>query len=214
MPRFRSSPASGCPGPRPGSSRREILRFGLAGGLALPDLLRLRAEAAESGGPAAGGSRRTDTAVILVWCHGGASHLETYDPKPDAPPEYRGPFGAIETSLPGLRFSELLPRQAKIAHRCALIRSVHHRGPCHDSGMQTLLSGHEQLVNRFGNPDHPDCFCVATRVLDQPGRTMPVHVGLPPLAYSGPAYLGPSCAPFAVLGDPNSPAFEVPDIRL
>src|SRR5205823_116452 len=103
-----------------GRSRREVLRFGLAAGLSLPDLLRLRTAAAAG---------RKDTAVILVWCHGGPSHLETYDPKPDAPAEYRGPFGAIGTSLAGLRYSELLPRQAKLAHRCALIRSVHHRGP-------------------------------------------------------------------------------------
>jgi hypothetical protein len=201
-----------CAGPSPWGGRREILRFGLAAGLGLPDLLRLRAGAA--GVPAGGPGVGKDTAIILVWCHGGPSHLETYDPKPDAPAEYRGPFGTIETSLPGLRYSELMPRQAKIAHRCSLIRSVHHRGPCHDSGMQTLLSGHEQLVNRFGNPDHPDCFCVASKVLEEPGRALPVHVGMPPLAYSGPAYLGPSYAPFAVRGDPNAPNFEVPDIRL
>src|SRR5207302_6153415 len=135
-----STPATArCPGPRM-PARRDLLRFGLTGfaSLGLTDLLRLRAEAATAG---------RDTSVILVWCHGGPSHLETYDPKPDAPAEYRGPFGAIETSLPGLRYSELPPRQAKVAHRCALLRSVSHRGPCHDSGLQTLLSGHEQLVN-------------------------------------------------------------------
>src|SRR4051812_9441665 len=91
-----------CPGP---VRRREILRFGLGGlaALGLPDVLSLQAAASE---PA-----RKDTAVILVWCHGGASHLETYDPKPDAASEYRGPFGAIDTSLSGLRYSELVPRQ-------------------------------------------------------------------------------------------------------
>src|SRR6185369_5756101 len=137
------------------------------------------------------------TAVILVWCHGGPSHLETYDPKPEAPAEYRGPFGAIETSVPGLRYSELLPRQAKLAHRCALLRSVYHRGPCHDSGLQTLLSGHEQLVNKFGEPEHPDCFCIVNKI--RPSRSgLPVYVGEPPLAYSGPAYLGPGYAPFVV----------------
>src|SRR3954453_12361483 len=131
-----------CPGPaRWGRSRREILRFGLAAGLGLPELLRLKAAAAEGAAGAAGAAARKDTAVILVWCHGGPSHLETYDPKPDAPAEYRGPFGAIGTSLSGVRYSALLPRHAHQAHRCSLIRSVHHRGPCHDSGMQTLLSG-------------------------------------------------------------------------
>jgi hypothetical protein len=151
--------------------------------------------------------------VLLVWCHGGPSHLETYDPKPEAPAEYRGPFGAIETSVPGLRFSELMPLQAKIAHRCAVIRSVSHRGPCHDSGLQTLLSGHEQLVNRFGNPEHPDCFCIASKVLPAPPG-LPVYVGAPQLDYTGPAYLGPAYAPFVVSGDPNAPGFEVPNVAL
>jgi uncharacterized protein (DUF1501 family) len=200
-----------CPGPRrAGTRRRDILRFGLGGlaGLALTDLLRLRAEASP------GQAERRDTAVILVYCHGGPSHLETYDPKPDAPAEYRGPFGAIETNVPGLRYSELLPRQAKIADRCAVLRSVHHRGPCHDSGLQTLFSGHEQLTNKFGRPDHPDAFCVLSKVRERPGEALPVYVGAPPLEFSGPAYLGPGYAPFVVTGDPNAPAFEVPNIGI
>jgi hypothetical protein len=180
-------------------------------GLALTDLLRLRADAASS---AVSAPSRSDTAVILVWCHGGPSHLETYDPKPEAPAEFRGPFGAIETSVPGLRYSELLPLQARVAHRCSLIRSVHHRGPCHDSGLQTLLSGHEQLVNKFGNPDHPDAFCVLSKVRERPGNVLPVYVGAPPLGYTGPAYLGPAYAPFAVTGDPSAPNFEVPNISV
>src|SRR5262245_32546977 len=185
-----------CPGPRLPAGRRDLLRFALTGfaTLALPDLLRLRAAAAEpvrsldnlqaEGPPPASPVPAKSTAVILVWCHGGPSHLETYDPKPEAPAEYRGPFGAIETSVPGLRLSHLLPLQAKVAHRCALLRSVHHRGPCHDSGLQTLLSGHEQLVNRFSQPEHPDCFCIVNRV--RPARNgLPVYVGAPPLAYTG-----------------------------
>src|SRR6266487_3745120 len=92
--------------------RREFLRAGLAafGTLSLPGLLRLRAES-----PSA--SPRARTAVILVWLRGGASHLETYDPKPDAPSEYRGPYAAVATKTPGLRVGELLPRHAKISDR-------------------------------------------------------------------------------------------------
>src|SRR5438105_2223827 len=207
MRRDRQSggPAGPCPGP---VRRREILRFGL-GGLAafgLPELLAFQAAGAP---PAA----RKDTAVILVWCHGGPSHLETYDPKPDAPEEYRGPFKAIETSLPGLRFSELMPRQAKLAHRCALIRSLRHRAICHQQGLQTLWTGHEELVLK-NKPDHPDCFCVIAKARERPGETLPVHVGIPNLPYAGPAYLGPGYEPFVVSGDPSQPTFEVPNIRL
>src|SRR4030088_195413 len=91
-------------------NRREFLQAGLASfvGLTLPDLLRLRAEApARSSEP---------TAVILVWLRGGMSHLDTYDPKPDAPSEYRGPFAGVATKVPGLRLPVLLPRRAGIAH--------------------------------------------------------------------------------------------------
>jgi uncharacterized protein (DUF1501 family) len=199
-----------CPGPsRRPANRRDLLRFGLTGftALGLTELLQRRAEAAPA-------SPRSDTAVILVYCHGGPSHLETYDPKPDAPSEYRGPFGAIETSLSGLRYSELMPLQAKIAHKTSLIRSIHHRGPCHDSGLQSLFSGHEQLVNKFGRPDHPDCFAVASKFRQRPGDVLPAYVGAPQLEYSGPAYLGPGYAPFIVSGDPNLPTFEVPNIHL
>src|SRR3989440_8811149 len=98
--------------------RREFLRAGLAGfgTLSLPGLFRLRARAAlpESSGR---------TAVILVWLRGGASHLETYDPKPDAPSEFRGVFSPISTRVPGMQISELLPRHAKIADKFALLRS-------------------------------------------------------------------------------------------
>ncbi len=198
-----------CAGPRPfGRSRRELLRFGLAGfaGLGLPDVLRLRSAAAAPAAP-------PDTSVILVWCHGGPSHLETYDPKPDAPSEYRGPYGAVDTNVSGIRLSELMPRQAKVAQRYALLRSFHHRGICHQQGLHTLLTGHEELVLKQ-KPDYPDAFCVTARMRARSGDALPPHVGIPPLPYGGAAYLGPGYEPFTVGGDPNSPTFQVPDIRL
>lgn len=210
MPGTAGVHAIACPGPRPfGQSRRELLRFGLAGvaGLGLPELLA--APVAASGA----GQKRPDTAVILVWCHGGASHLETYDPKPDAPTEYRGPYTAIDTNVPGIRLSNLMPKQARIADKYTLIRSVRHRAICHQQGLQTLWTGHEELVLK-NKPDHPDCFCVLDKVRSRPGDVLPVHVGIPPLPYAGPAYLGPAYEPFSVGGDPNQPAFEVPNIRL
>ena len=107
--------------------RRAFLRTSLAGmtSLTLAELFRLRASAGEKKQPA-------PKSLLVVWLHGGASHLETYDPKPLAPSEFRGPFGAIDTSVPGLQISELLPRQAKIAHRFTLLRSLVHSGFCHD----------------------------------------------------------------------------------
>src|SRR6516165_2501001 len=87
-----------------GVSRRSFLKIGALGlaGLALPDLLRLRAA------DAAEGKSVPDTSAILVWCDGGPSQFETYDPKPEAPVEYRGPYRAIQTKLSGVQFCELL----------------------------------------------------------------------------------------------------------
>src|SRR5437899_2546145 len=87
--------------------RRTCLKLGFAGsGLTLPGLLRLRV---------ASRRHRRDTAVILLYCHGGISHIDTWDPKPEAPEEYRGPFRPIQTRAVGMHVSELLPRHAAIA---------------------------------------------------------------------------------------------------
>jgi hypothetical protein len=148
-----------------------------------------------------------------VWLHGGASHLETYDPKPLAPAEYRGPYRPIRTTAPGLHVSELLPRHAQLAHRFTLLRSLAHTGPCHDSGPQQLFTGFPITINR-PRPDHPDLFAVVDRFRADPSRAIPNHVGVPPIPYLGAAYLGPAHEPFAVHGDPNDPQFEVPNLGL
>src|SRR4051794_23759184 len=104
-----------------GLTRRSFVQAGLLGlgGLMLPELLRLRAEGADAQ-PGRGKS------VILFWLSGGPGHMETWDPKPDAPGGFRGPFGAIPTSVPGIRFGELLPEQAKRMDRLAVLRTVNH----------------------------------------------------------------------------------------
>src|SRR5207248_1608510 len=102
-----------------GVSRRDFLRVGALGflGLALPDFLRLRAAAA------AGPSARAD-ACILIWLAGGPSHLDTFDPKPEAPAEVRGEFKTIPANVPGIQLSEHLPLTAKVMDKCSVIRSV------------------------------------------------------------------------------------------
>jgi hypothetical protein len=187
-------------------NRREFLRLGLrgVGGLGLAELLRMRAVAADP-------SHRKSTAMIVVFLHGGASHLETWDPKPDASVEYRGPFQTIETKTPGLRFCELLPKQAAISDRFTILRSMVHTGFCHGIGQQQMFTGHE--VREFKpRPDHPEFLSVTNRIRGGLGRLLPNYVGAPPIPYLGAAYLGPACEPFAIHGDPNSPQFSVPDI--
>jgi hypothetical protein len=189
-------------------ARRAFLRTGLSAftGLTLADLFRLRATAGHD-------KHATPKSLLVVWLHGGASHLETYDPKPLAPSEIRGPFGPIETSVPGLQISELLPRQAKIAHQFTLVRSLVHTGFCHDDGPQQIFTGHP-LQGRRLRPDHPDLFSITNYLRRDPDRAIPNYVGINPIPYLGSAYLGPAFESFSISGDPNDPMFEVPNIGL
>src|SRR5689334_18073510 len=101
-----------------GVSRRSFLQVGsVAGlGLSLPMFLQARASAAKAG------VKAKDTNVILVWSQGGVSHHDTFDPKPDAPISVKGEFKTIDTALPGIKFTEILPRMAKEAKRYGLLR--------------------------------------------------------------------------------------------
>ena len=103
-------------------SRRAVLRSALAGAgmLGLSVLPPWLARAASS-------SRVKKRSLMLLWQDGGPSHFETFDPKPDAPSEYRGELGAIPTTLPGVAFCEVLPRLARLAHRMCVIRSLRHK---------------------------------------------------------------------------------------
>lgn len=198
-----------CPGP---IRRREFLRVGLSGfaTLSLPGLLRLRAEAEAA-------KRKPDTAVILVWLRGGISHLETYDPKPDAPSEFRGIYGTIPTRVPGLRLGELLPRHAKIADKFTIVRSMSHTGGGHPAGSLQMLTGDTDPQDK-PKPVLPDWMTVANFLRADRGRSLPNYIGVNPVSsydgfgIAGAAYLGPSYGPFTVNGDPSAPHFEIPNI--
>lgn len=195
-----------CSGP---ARRRDFLRFGLAGvgaQLSLPALHRLRAESSTP-------SRQDRTAVIVVWLHGGASHLETYDPKPLAPSGYRGPFNPISTNVPGIDVCELLPEHAKIADKFSILRSLVHTGFCHQQGTQQVLTGHpvRELRNK---PDHPDFMSIAYAQRGNTGKKIPNYIGLWPVPYAGSAYLGPGYEPLSVYGNPDDPKFEVPNLAV
>ncbi len=192
----------------PAFDRREWLRLGLGGvaSLGLAGLLRARAAAAKA-------SASERTALIVVWLHGGASHFETYDPKPLAADEVRGPYRPIATRMPGMHVCELLPRHAALADRFNIVRSLVHTGFCHQQGVQQMFTGHpvRELRNK---PDHPDCFSIASRLRSDRERTLPNYVGVPPVPYTGSAYLGLNCEPFSVYGNPNAPDFQVPNVHV
>jgi len=198
-----------CPGPE---SRRGFLRMGLSGfaTLSLPGILRLRAASAAA-------APKKKTAVIMVWQPGGCSHIDTYDPKPHAASEYRGPFSTIPTAVPGLQFTELLPMQAKIADKLTVLRSMRHGSPGHPAGSMRMLSGDPDIRDKT-KPKLPDWMSVTNylRSLEGPRQNpLPAYVGVnAPSSYNGPAYLGDAYAPFSVTGDPNLPNFSVPNIGL
>ncbi|MDA8744168.1 DUF1501 domain-containing protein [Rubripirellula amarantea] len=193
------------------SGRRSFMKMGLAGcaSLSLPGLLRLRANEPNQ--------TKRKRAVIMVWKPGGCSHLDTYDPKPDSGSEYRGPFGVIPTKVPGLNFTELLPKQAAIADKFTILRSMHQTAPGHPAGSMQLLSGDPDTRDK-PKPKLPDWMSVANYLHSQDGprdNPLPRYVGInPPVQYNGPAYLGDAYAPFSVNGDPNNPQFVVPNIGL
>ncbi|MCA9147138.1 MAG: DUF1501 domain-containing protein, partial [Planctomycetales bacterium] len=193
--------------------RREFLRTGLTGftGLTLSQLYQLRAQGAS------GGSE--NTAVILVWLRGGASHLDTFDPKPDAPAEFRGPFAPIDTKTPGIQITELLPQLATLSDRYALLRSVAHTGGGHPAGSLQILGGDPDPQDKV-KPIYPDWMTIANYLRHDPRRTIPNYVAINPVdrydsfTIGGSTYLGPSYEAFKVIGDPSQPNFEVPNIGL
>ena len=132
-------------------TRRSFVEAGVlgVGGLSLAQFMSMRAGAANSTTVA---SRKTDTSVILIWMSGGPGHHETWDPKPNAVSQYRGPFGAISTSVSGIQFSEMLPEQAKIADRISVLRTVRHFSGDHTKGNHWMLTGFEGPD--FNKPDN------------------------------------------------------------
>jgi hypothetical protein len=157
-------------------SRRWFLQTGLAGlaGLSLADTLRLRAAAQGTSG-----RHRDPRAVILFWLSGGPSHIDTWDPKPDAPPEVRGPYKTIATRVPGIRVCEHLPLQAALMDKLTLLRSV-----------DCSASNHTPITMQAGNPlarrtddgkdggGYPSMGSVAAKFRGANVPPMPAFVGL------------------------------------
>ena len=205
---------SNCRGPIAGGqlSRRELIRTGLVGfaGLTLSDLYRLKAQAKTT-------STEERTAIILVWLRGGASHLETFDPKPEAPVEYRGPYKPIATNVPGIQICELLPRLAKITDKYAILRSMAHNGGGHPAGSLQMLAGDMANVDK-DLPVYPDWMSIANYYrADRVGK-LPNYVAVNPVdrydsfTIAGSTYLGPAYEPFKVTGNPDLPEFEIPGV--
>lgn len=198
--------------------RRAILKAGLGGfsALSFADVLRLQAMS-QASSPITKKEERT--AVILVWLRGGASHLETFDPKPQAPLEFRGPYSPIDTNVPGIQIGELLPRLATIADKYSILRSMAHTGGGHPAGSLQVLAGDTDAADKV-TPVLPDWMSIASYLRRDSLRSLPNYIAVNPVdrydsfTIAGPAYLGPSYQPFSVIGDLSNPKFEVPNIGM
>jgi len=206
-------PLNTCAGP---ISRRWFLRAGTLGltGLTMADVLRLQAAQAKPGGA-------PDTAVIYVWLAGGPPHMDTYDMKPEAPEEYRGPFRPIRSNVPGIDVCELLPLHAKCADKYTLIRSIAHTFSDHGGGSKHVMTGRHPATPTGMVNDAPSVPSIVAKMRER------IEIGLPNVVTSsdggrgqvdtyalGTAYLGPRYIPFAVDGDPSRPNFKIQNVSL
>lgn len=190
-------------------NRRGFLQAGGLGlaGLTLADLLRCEAQA----GPAA----KTDNSVIILWMRGGPSQHETWDPKMEAPAEYRGAFGATQTSVPGIEIVDLLPKCARVMDKWSIIRSLHHTNAGHSAGDQILFTGHKPGPDPGVNI-HPSCGSIVSEQLGHLTPELPPYVIIPrQLPGSDAAYLGVAHKPFETLVDPaNDGPFKLQNFSL
>lgn len=200
------------------TTRRRLLQVSLmAGGmgLSLEDILRLRAqaEAKDRSQP------KSDTCVIQIWLGGGPSQFETFDPKPHAPAEFRGPYGAIQTKLPGIQICEKFPRIAQILDQATVIRTVSQTTNDHYGAAHLLATGHPgvtgrtsmlpsvgALVSRFRGANNPQ---VPAYVLLSEEQTRNPEIS----TVMGSSYLGTQHAPFTIMQNPHLRAFQADRVR-
>lgn len=185
---------------QPSASRREFLKQG---------------SCAFALAPFAGLGRTSDApqaradAVIQIVLQGGLSHHESWDPKPDAPVEYRGEFSAIDTRIDGVQFSSLLPRTARIANEIVVLRSMTHTDAAHERGTHSMLTGYAPSPAIT----YPSLGSVVAHELG--GReALPPYVAIPNASepFLGTGYLSSAHAAFAPGGDPNARNFRVRDL--
>jgi hypothetical protein len=197
-----------------GISRRSFVQVGVAGMAAASLADVLRAKEASRG-------KAKDTSVILIWLDGGPGHMDMYDMKPEAPEVYRGIWRPIKTNVPGMEISELFPRQAKVADKFSIVRSLHHDNGDHFAGGHLMLTSRGGASGADQASRYPSIASIATKVLGARKSGMPAYVAVPYAAsiglrpgYFGAHYLGPAHNPFETEGDPSADNFQVQNLGL
>ena len=193
-----------------GRSRRDFIQAGTLGalGLTLGDAFTRQAAAA---GVTTGKGTPPALSCIHIYLPGGMAHQESFDPKPFAPAEYRGPLGSIDTKIPGVKFGELWGKTAQIADKLAVCRSMTHGEAAHERGTHNMFTGYRPSPALT----YPAMGSVVSHELG-PQKNLPPYVAIPnlPTNFAGSGYLSSAYGPFALGGDPGNGNFSVQDLQL
>jgi hypothetical protein len=176
-------------------------------GLSLGSFLKL--EAAAKADDAGRAIKARATSVIHIYLQGGFAHMDSFDPKPDAPAEYRGILDAIETKLPGVRFSSHMQKTAQVADKLTIVRSMTHTEVDHSRGEHSMFTGYRPSPALV----YPSLGSVTSHEFG-PRKDMPPYICLPNQGsqFLGNGYLSNAFGPFALGADPSRPNFSVRDL--
>ena len=192
-------------------SRRTFLQVGAATGLGLTLEGLLRSNAARADLKQYESKEGKAKSLIHIFLPGGAAHQETFDPKPNAPIEYRGEMGFIKTKLEGVYFNECLKKTAEVADKIAVCRSMTHGEAAHERGTHNMFTGYRPSPAL----QYPSFGSVVSHEFGV-RNNLPPYVCIPsvPTTYAGSGYLSSKYAPFALGSDPANPGFTVQDLAL
>jgi len=191
--------------------RRGFLSVGVLGGLGISLADMLRMEQARADLKNYESKEGVAKSVISIFLPGGMAHQETFDPKPFAPVEYRGPLGSIETVVPGVRVGEVLPHTAKVVDKLAICRSMTHGEAAHERGTHNMFTGYRPSPAL----QYPSIGSVVAHEFG-PRNNLPPYVCIPnqPNEFAGTGYLSSSYAGFSLGSDPADGNFQVRDLAL
>ena len=193
------------------TSRRDFLHVGFAGGIGLTLAQYFQLQQAQADIKQYASKEGTAKNVIFIFLPGGAAHQETFDPKPYAPIEYRGPMGSIATNVDGVRINEKLVNTAKVMDKITICRSMTHGEAAHERGTHNMFTGYRPSPAI----EYPSMGSVVTHEF-APRNNLPQYVCIPnmPNEFAGTGYLSSSFAPFSLGSDPASGNFTVRDLKL
>ena len=188
------------------ASRREFLFTGLVGalGLTLGDMMKLRALETDV-------YEAKAQSLIHIFLPGGMAHQESWDPKPLAPIEYRGPLGTVDTKIPGVKFSQNLAQTAAIADKLTIVRGMTHGEAAHERGTHNMFTGYRPSPAI----QYPAFGSVISHELGS-RNNLPPYVCVPnvPNEFAGTGYLSTAFGPFSLGSDPANKGFKVRDLNM